>query len=48
LDGPAATLERVITASVAIGSIGVPFLHITEVRISIPVIAVVGARRAAR
>jgi hypothetical protein len=32
----------------AIGSIGVPFLHITEVRISIPVIAVVGARRAAR
>jgi hypothetical protein len=31
-----------------IGSIGVPFLHITEVRISIPVIAVVGARRAAR
>jgi len=35
----------VITASVAIGSIGVLFLHITVVLVSMPVIAVVGARR---
>jgi hypothetical protein len=36
LDGPAATPEWVITASVAIGSIGVLFLHVTLVLVSMP------------
>jgi hypothetical protein len=36
LDGPAATPERVITAGVNIGSLGVPSPHVTLVLVSMP------------